>query len=127
MKKLGLIFFMLVFIANSGCTEGSLFSSEPENNKSGTVNFKLSNSSSENTHMWITGEAIGPNNKISPNTNRQVTYNKSSALLDEARAHDEVTVFAGRNGNVLASGSIMVDRKTKSVTGTFNGSSVSVK
>ncbi len=95
----------------------------------GDVAFTLKNSSDEDVHLWISGESIGPSNKVSPGGKRSAY---KSFVDDEGKsiyADDQsavVTVYAGRNGSVITSEIYEMDaNKSSKFTVSFNGSSLS--
>jgi hypothetical protein len=125
MKKLGFYLVMASLLVSYGCN----LSEDEAARKETHVLFELKNNSDLDTHMWITGEDIMPNNKLAPGEQRKVTYIKSAELMDENSKikEDPVTVSVGRNGTVLTSRIVYVDYFVSSFIVTYDGSSIVVR
>ncbi len=98
MKKIGIFIVLAVLLSNSGCSQREEVLRTPIL----TVSVKLINNDLDATHMWVTGSSISPLNKLQPGESRNATYYKSSELINEEIKEETMTVYAGRNGVVLA-------------------------
>lgn len=120
-----------------------------------TVMLKLVNGGSEAVHIWVGGEEMGPTNRLAGGQSRQkslevrwfddIVTNQGeldfvldtgsddpSAQCESAKAQaanepQQIQVFAGRNGALIATGTVTVeyDRIATYVV-TWNGSSFNV-
>lgn len=65
-----------------------------------TITVKMKNNASDNVHMWIETESIGPSNKLVPGGSRSatftVTYDSTSSVSET-----NLKIYAGRNGETL--------------------------
>jgi hypothetical protein len=113
MKKLVFFIASVLFLGTTGCVDPIGLSSGEEM-WNPYVEVTLTNWDNEDLHMWISGESIGPHNKLKPDESR-----KSSYLLlnvpekgEKDSAFEDITVYAGRNGNVIASKSYSVNNNS---------------
>jgi hypothetical protein len=61
----------------------------------------MTNKSTKEVHMWISGEGIGPTNKLAPGKSRKKTYYYSEEAMKEVVFNEQmcdVNVMAGTNG-----------------------------
>jgi len=120
MKKLGTFIVLLVFFANTGCSEE--YRNPPPTKY---VEVTLKNVASEAVHMWITGDQINPNNKLQPGETTRILYHKSDELLKEEIFEESLTIYAGRNGSTLTSRTEKVSLGHDKMSFAFNGRSIS--
>ena len=119
MKKLGIIIVFL-FLGNTGCVDIG------ESDQFPKMAINLKNLSDEYTHMWITGETIGPDNKIYPGYHRNAVYYKSADLMDKKIKEEYITIYAGRNGIVLTQTyELSIFPNSYRIIGTFDGETIS--
>jgi hypothetical protein len=98
MKKIGFFIVLAVLLSNTGCSSDEEVIESP----SWTIGVKLINNDLDEAHMWVTGSSISPLNKLQPGESRNATYWKSSELMKGEIKEETMTIYAGRNGVVLA-------------------------
>ncbi len=89
-----------------------------------TYSVTMTNSSTEDTHMFITGEGFDASNKLPPNGRRTKTI---SFTYNSATETANLVVSAGRNGTVLVNRTIVLS-PTSAITYQveFNGTAIVV-
>lgn len=102
MKNLGIIMALTLVLGVVGCESPHLLDKDGVSLK---CVFGLTNNGNEEVHMWITGESIGQYNQVAVGARREVDYALKNRLAggENLTEWEEVTVYAGRNGNVLTS------------------------
>ncbi|HPS25570.1 MAG TPA: hypothetical protein PLB28_08320 [Bacteroidales bacterium] len=91
------------------------------------VEVRMKNRSDDPVHLWVGGEeSIGPDNKVSSGGSRSVYLNFDSTSFtgDGDISSTWITVYAGRNGEVLTSDIFEVPIPGV-LNVSFNGSSLS--
>jgi len=87
----------------------------------------LYNNDTTDTHMWITGESIGPNNKVRRLESRKADFLLEKNTLDNylgehPQTLDEIVkVYVGRNGVTLGSKPYTVNNKVPSLFAEWTG------
>ena len=64
------------------------------------IEVKMTNGSSSDVHLWITGESIDPSNKLAPGSSRMARFTNKGKFDGQEFA---ITVYAGQNGQTLTS------------------------
>lgn len=114
-------FFLLIFpiLFCAGCLDNG---DEPDTRQ--TVSVTLKNGSNEEIHLWTKREEMGSANKVQPGSSRTTSeeYLYNSLLRFEPW---KITVYAGKNGNVLHSGTFQISSEdVKTLIVKYTGSSL---
>ncbi len=120
MKKLGIIIVLALLYVSTGCGErDTVGESQPD--ISSYIEITLRNHSDEDTHMWISGGQISPDNKVRPGGERTANYRKSDDLMSGKIENETVSIFIGRNGLGIAQKNVTVYDEWEELEFGWNG------